>query len=128
MRATRSRRSRRPSRFRVSGREGRRADSRSTSSKNKKAKPKRTTLAGLPGNDKRLQDLIDKLERGKKCAERKQAVEALRKLGDARAVPALERARNRRVRGGFLNLQRKNANWCLKRDAEAAIAELAGKY
>jgi len=63
---------------------------------------------------------LDALARGKTCAARRAAVKKLRTLGDARAVPALEKARSRPRRG-------KNTNACLRADADAAIAELSHK-
>ncbi len=66
-----------------------------------------------------LHDLVN----GSTCAERLAAVEALRRLGDKRAVPALKRARTR-IRGGFLGLGGQNTNQCLRAAVDAAIREL----
>jgi serine/threonine-protein kinase len=68
--------------------------------------------------------LLD-LDKGKTCPERREAVLKLRALGDARAIPALKKAR-RRMRGGILGLGDSNTNSCLKKDAEAAILALGG--
>ena len=60
------------------------------------------------------------LTQGGSCRDRRDAVLALRKLGDPRAIPALRRARGRS--GGFLGLQA--VNGCLRTDADEAIAFL----
>ncbi|MBE7450912.1 MAG: hypothetical protein HS111_19085 [Kofleriaceae bacterium] len=73
--------------------------------------------------DERLKAALHDLDKGKTCEERKAAVARLRDLGDARAVPALKRARYR-MRGGVLGVGDSNTNRCLKADAEAALAEL----
>ncbi len=67
--------------------------------------------------------LLD-LEQGEVCAQRKEAVTKLRALGDARAIPALERALLRKGKVGKWN--GKNVNECLVGDARAAIAYLHG--
>jgi serine/threonine-protein kinase len=64
-----------------------------------------------------VQDAIAKLENGKTCAIRRAAVKRLGELADARAVPALEKARSRPWRG-------KNANACLQKDLDAALKAL----
>jgi hypothetical protein len=69
--------------------------------------------------------LLD-LDRGKTCPDRKKAVQRLRTLGDARAIPVLKKARYR-MRGGILGLGDSNTNSCLKKDAEAAIVALGGE-
>lgn len=66
-----------------------------------------------------LHDLVN----GRTCAERQVAVEALRRLGDKRAVPALKKARMR-IRGGFFGLGSQNTNQCLRAAAEAAVRDL----
>jgi serine/threonine-protein kinase len=76
--------------------------------------------------DTRLKAALHDLETGATCADRKKAVAALRELGDARAIPALKRARYR-GRGGLLGIGERNANACLKADADAAITALGGK-
>jgi eukaryotic-like serine/threonine-protein kinase len=68
--------------------------------------------------------LLD-LTNSKTCPERREAVLKLRDLGDARAIPALKKAR-RRMRGGILGIGDSNTNNCLKKDAEAAILALGG--
>ncbi len=74
-----------------------------------------------------LAESTRQLRTGKRCKDRKKAVAALRALGDPRAIPALRKARKRNYKGGFLGLETKNANWCLKRNAEEAIRHLEGK-
>ncbi len=76
--------------------------------------------------DAELRELIAALEEGRRCKERRAAVDKLVALGDVRAVPALKKARYRKVRGGFLGLESRNANGCLRRAADAAIAALEG--
>ena len=83
--------------------------------------PDSTTVADL-----KLQVAIQDLETGATCAARKQAVATLRELGDARAIPALKKARFR-MRGGVLGIGEKNSNYCLKAAAEAAITALGPK-
>jgi hypothetical protein len=60
------------------------------------------------------------LQQEPSCEARREAVSKLRALGDARAIPALERAK---VKGGKLG---KNINACLLDDAKAAIGYLQG--
>jgi serine/threonine protein kinase len=62
-------------------------------------------------------DAIADVENGKTCAIRRAAVRRLAALGDARVLPALEKARSRPRRG-------KNANACLQKDLEAALKRL----
>jgi len=76
-----------------------------------------------PGHAGRVDRAIEQLEKGETCAERLEAVRALRALGDPRAVPALRRAR-RRMRGGVIGIGDRNTNACLKAEAEAAIEHL----
>jgi serine/threonine protein kinase len=64
-----------------------------------------------------VRSAIDDLQGGKTCAIRRAAVKRLRELGDARALPALEKARSRPWRG-------KNANACLVKDLDAAVKTL----
>jgi serine/threonine protein kinase len=61
---------------------------------------------------------IDALERGKTCKARRNAVARLRALDQPSAIPFLEKARVRPVRG-------RNANACLTSSADAAIAHLS---
>jgi len=70
-----------------------------------------------------LRAALRDLQGGRTCAARRAAVGRLRALGDPAAIPALRRARHR-MEGGFLGLGEKNANACLRADADAAIAEL----
>ncbi len=74
-----------------------------------------------------VQDRIDRfdaalldLAQAPSCPERRDALLALRKLKDARALPAFKRARGRR--SGFFGTGRPNS--CLEKDAADAIAEL----
>jgi hypothetical protein len=70
-----------------------------------------------------LKAALHDLESGATCPERKKAVAALRELGDARAIPALKKARYR-GRGGVLGIGERNTNSCLSADAAAAITAL----
>ncbi len=82
----------------------------------------------LPLNDSaELKSLLQALEKGKTCTDRKKAVGGLLALGDKDAVPALKKARYR-MRGGLLGIGSSNANHCLKADAEAAITALGGTF
>jgi hypothetical protein len=74
----------------------------------------------------KLKAAMHDLETGATCPDRKKAVAALRELGDARAIPALKKARYR-GRGGVLGIGESNSNACLAADAKAAIAALGGK-
>jgi len=67
--------------------------------------------------------LVDLLENGRTCKDRKRAVAPLRELGDARAALALERARDRR--GGWFGLERANA--CMMKELNDAIRALEGR-
>jgi hypothetical protein len=77
----------------------------------------------IAGGIDRYAAAIADLQQAPSCSERKAAVAELRALGDARAVPALKKARGRS--SGFFGTGRPNA--CLRADAAAAIAELEGK-
>jgi eukaryotic-like serine/threonine-protein kinase len=70
-----------------------------------------------------LKTALRELDGGRTCAARRGAVQRLRALGDPAAIPALRRARVRET-GGFLGMGAKNANACLRADAEAAITAL----
>jgi serine/threonine-protein kinase len=72
-----------------------------------------------------LKALLHDLSEGATCEDRRRAVIALHSLGDARAIPALKKARSR-VRGGMFGLGGSNTNKCLRADAEAAIVGLGG--
>ncbi len=67
---------------------------------------------------------MTQLTKGKKCPDRKKAVLELQRIGDARAIPALKKAK-KRMYGGLLGIGQKNANSCLVAAADAAIAELS---
>jgi len=82
--------------------------------------PKSAATPATSAYDAAIRDLT----KGKTCEQRKVAVARLRELGDARAIPALKKARYR-MRGGILGVGDSNTNSCLKADAEAAIAELS---
>jgi hypothetical protein len=69
--------------------------------------------------DAALRDLTE----GKSCEDRLEAVRALRRFGDRRALAPLKKARYR-MRGGVLGIGDSNTNACLKAEAEAAIEEL----
>jgi hypothetical protein len=88
--------------------------------------PLPVTVASGADADTRLKAALHDLDNGATCADRKKAVAALRDLGDARAIPALKKARYR-GRGGVLGLGERNTNSCLRADADAAIAALGGK-
>ncbi len=76
-----------------------------------------------PTHEEELNRAIAQLEDGKKCQERRKAVATLKALGDEKAIPALKKAR-RRMYGGILGIGKKNANACLRKDANAAIKHL----
>jgi hypothetical protein len=92
-----------------------------------------------PAERARARELAEKLELGKQvdwlssyaldlaeeksCRDRRDAVLALRKLGDPRAIPALKKAKGRS--GGFLGLQA--VNGCLRSEADEAITFLETK-
>ena len=78
---------------------------------------------GKQSHDQMLRTYKRQLVRGKTCKVRREAVRALRRLGDKRAIPALRSARFR-MRGGVLGIGDKNANHCLRKEAEAAIKAL----
>ncbi|MCE9572133.1 MAG: serine/threonine protein kinase [Deltaproteobacteria bacterium] len=88
------------------------------------APPDAPASTGTTVADLKLKVAVQDLETGATCAARKQAVATLRELGDARAIPALKKARFR-MRGGVLGIGEKNSNYCLKGAAEAAITALA---
>jgi eukaryotic-like serine/threonine-protein kinase len=74
-----------------------------------------------------IEDRIDRFEaasadlvQAPSCPERREAVLVLRQLKDARAVPLLKKARNRRT--GWFGTGRPNS--CLEKDAADAIADL----
>jgi serine/threonine-protein kinase len=79
-----------------------------------------------PDTSTELKALVQGLEKGKTCTDRKKAVAGLAALGNPDAIPALKRARYRK-RGGLLGLGSSNTNHCLKADAEAAIKALGGR-
>jgi serine/threonine-protein kinase len=74
-------------------------------------------------NDLVLQRYVEQLKEGATCKERLAAVNALRALKDPRAIPDLKKAR-KRMRGGTLGFNKKNANRCLRKQAQKTINEL----
>ena len=76
--------------------------------------------ASGPGYDESIQ----KLTTAKTCAQRREAVTALRRIGDKRAIPHLKKARYR-MRGGVVGIGDSNSNACLKTDADQAIEALS---
>jgi serine/threonine-protein kinase len=90
-----------------------------------------SAIAGGDGQgDVNRAQLRRRLERqlvvGKTCQERLTAVRSLRQLGDKRSIKALRKARYR-MRGGIAGIGDKNTNYCLRREAEAAIKELRAR-
>ena len=76
----------------------------------------------VTGVDLRRSHEID-LVNGKRCSDRRAAVRQLRKLGDKRAIRALEKAQYKK---GGVRFDRKNLNACLADDAKAAVRHLKG--
>ncbi|AKF04910.1 Serine/threonine protein kinase [Sandaracinus amylolyticus] len=64
------------------------------------------------------------LELGERCPDRRTAVRDLGRIGDARALPALERLHRDRRGCGFLNTQ--DCHRCLRRDLRDARRALSG--
>ncbi|MEO8700792.1 MAG: serine/threonine-protein kinase [Kofleriaceae bacterium] len=80
--------------------------------------------ATVPRDDKtQLNALLYELERGKDCVQRRAAISRIVELGDPAALPALKAARYR-MRGGVLGIGDENTNWCLTKEADAAIKKL----
>jgi serine/threonine-protein kinase len=73
-----------------------------------------------------IDDVIDELQNGKTCEDRRKAVEKLRAIGDPKAIPALRKAR-RRMRGGVAGFGSKNTNACLQKLAKETIKELKSR-
>ena len=65
-------------------------------------------------------ELVEKLQKGRSCRDRKGAAAGLIATGNAKYIDALKQARDRR--GGFLGLQQVNA--CMLRDLDAGIRKL----
>ena len=87
--------------------------------------PAPTPPATAPNNrDARLKESIRELETGATCAERKKAITRLLDIHDAKAIPALKKARYRR-HGGTSKLRNANDNACLLPAANAAIKSLS---
>jgi serine/threonine protein kinase len=91
-------------------------------------KPPPARAATVPRDDDqqrkvRLNALLYELERGKDCTVRRAAIPRIVELGDPSAIPALKAARYR-MRGGVLGIGDENTNWCLTKDADAAIKKL----
>jgi eukaryotic-like serine/threonine-protein kinase len=87
------------------------------------APPPADPPATSPQTDAALEAALKVLQKGRRCKDRKLAVEQLRVLGDKRAIPPLTKAR-RRMAGGILGIGQENINACLTKDADAAIAYL----
>lgn len=85
--------------------------------------PQVIAVSPPPDPELLLKANLHDLANGSTCAQRLAAVDALRRLGDKRAVPALKKARMR-MRGGFLGIGGQNINQCLRAAADAAIREL----
>ncbi|UJR82484.1 serine/threonine-protein kinase [Sandaracinus amylolyticus] len=64
------------------------------------------------------------LELGERCPDRRNAVREIERIGDARALPALERLHRDRRGCGFLNTQ--DCHRCLRRDLRDARRALSG--
>ena len=79
----------------------------------------------LSDRDAQLKAALHELQSGKTCAARKAAIPKLVDLGDKDAIPALKKARYR-GRGGLLGIGERNANACLRAQAEGAIKSLGG--
>jgi tRNA A-37 threonylcarbamoyl transferase component Bud32/tetratricopeptide (TPR) repeat protein len=83
--------------------------------------------AALPtsarSTDADLGRLVDELDNGKACKDRKRAVLELRDLGDPRAIEPLKRARDRR--GGMFGFGRYNG--CAVREIDDALRVLGSK-
>jgi HEAT repeat protein len=84
-----------------------------------------STAAFAAGPDVKVDDLCRAVVDDSNYKVRVQAALVLGKLGDARAVQPLKKAR-RRMRGGLLGIGDSNTTACLKKDAEAAILALGG--
>jgi hypothetical protein len=74
-------------------------------------------------SDQILEKYLHQLNEGETCKDRLEAVNALGALRDPRAIPDLKKAR-RRMRGGTLGFNKKNANRCLRKQAQRVIDEL----
>jgi serine/threonine-protein kinase len=79
---------------------------------------------GAPGRDERLAQLLDRLQNAASCEERREAVLGLHALGDPRAVPHLRKARYRGEGGLVFGIGARNANRCLRKEADEAIEAL----
>jgi tRNA A-37 threonylcarbamoyl transferase component Bud32 len=75
------------------------------------------------GGDDPHQDLLDELQKGRACKDRKRAAVALIATGESRYADPLEKARNRR--GGFLGIQK--ANGCMFKEIDAFLASVGRK-
>ena len=87
--------------------------------------PEPSVVSPLDPDATAFKALLQDLEKGKTCADRKNAIAGLVVLGNKDAIPALKRARYR-MRGGLLGIGSSNSNGCLRADAEAAIKSLGG--
>ncbi|MBA3454342.1 MAG: protein kinase [Deltaproteobacteria bacterium] len=91
------------------------------------SKPSSPMIAPLDSSTLELKALLQDLEKGRTCPDRRKAVSGLMMLGNKDAIPALKKARYR-GRGGLLGIGASNTNKCLKADAEAAITSLGGTF
>jgi serine/threonine protein kinase len=84
------------------------------------------TKVTVPKDDdkQKLKALIQKLEKGKTCEERRSAIPDLVELGDPEAIPKLKQHRHRWHKCFPVVGCRADANACLTKDAEAAIQKL----
>ena len=92
-----------------------------------KSEPAKTTVT-VPKDDaedkQKLKALVQKLEKGKTCEQRREAIADLVELGDPEAIPKLKQHRHRWY--GCLPVIgcRGDANACLTKEADAAIQKL----
>src|SRR5262249_31178995 len=70
-----------------------------------------------------LEKLVDKYKSGKGCKKRREALRAIRKLADPRALPAVKKYRKKYYRK-FIFLE--NANSCLDKEAGETVELLEG--
>ncbi len=88
--------------------------------------PPPLTTATSAASDRALSAALKTLTNARSCKLRKSAIPKLVALKDPRAIEPLKKAR-RRMSGGLLGIGERNANSCLKSDAERAIVQLGGK-
>ncbi|MBT8492892.1 MAG: hypothetical protein KJO07_07505, partial [Deltaproteobacteria bacterium] len=81
---------------------------------------------GLRGDVNLVRSYALDLVQERKCEDRRKALLVLEELDDVRALPAIEKARYRGT-GGVLGIGEKNANRCLKQDAERIADKLEAR-